>query len=253
MSARHAVVLLPGGVLPAEPAYAALLQRLGERVDAVAKDLEVYAGEEPPPDFGLDTEVDGILREADRSWLRPFPSRRLLGWWRLVACVRRTARREASEPGASRTGLGRARPDPGGGRARAAIPGARGRCRRNSSWQSSCGCSLHPASSHRRLPRAHHQRGWPSGPPACKPSSTRSTAVSSTLKRSGRSIGPSTSPSAAAATPTTTAGWPSGWARSSRTSPLETFPERHHFDPPHRIEPERLADSLLALWQRAEP
>ena len=34
---------------------------------------------------------------------------------------------------------------------------------------------------------------------------------------------------------------------------LETFPERHHFDPPHRIEPERLANSLLALWQRAEP
>ena len=34
---------------------------------------------------------------------------------------------------------------------------------------------------------------------------------------------------------------------------VETFPERHHFDPPHRIEPERLADSLLALWQRAEP
>jgi len=33
---------------------------------------------------------------------------------------------------------------------------------------------------------------------------------------------------------------------------LETFAERHHFDPPHRIEPERLADSLLALWQRAE-
>jgi len=33
---------------------------------------------------------------------------------------------------------------------------------------------------------------------------------------------------------------------------LETFAERHHFDPPHRIEPERLANSLLALWQRAE-
>jgi len=27
---------------------------------------------------------------------------------------------------------------------------------------------------------------------------------------------------------------------------IETFPERHHFDPPHRIEPERLANSLLA-------
>ncbi len=33
---------------------------------------------------------------------------------------------------------------------------------------------------------------------------------------------------------------------------LETFPERHHFDPPHRAEPDRLANSLLALWQRAE-
>src|SRR5262249_26977944 len=27
---------------------------------------------------------------------------------------------------------------------------------------------------------------------------------------------------------------------------VETFPERHHFDPPHRIEPDRLAESLLA-------
>jgi hypothetical protein len=34
---------------------------------------------------------------------------------------------------------------------------------------------------------------------------------------------------------------------------LETFPDRHHFDPPHRIEPERLANSLLSFWQRAEP
>lgn len=33
---------------------------------------------------------------------------------------------------------------------------------------------------------------------------------------------------------------------------IETFPERHHFDPPHRVEPERLATSLLTLWQRAE-
>ena len=33
---------------------------------------------------------------------------------------------------------------------------------------------------------------------------------------------------------------------------VEIFPERHHFDPPHRIEPERLANSLLALWERAE-
>jgi pimeloyl-ACP methyl ester carboxylesterase len=33
---------------------------------------------------------------------------------------------------------------------------------------------------------------------------------------------------------------------------LEVFEERHHFDPPHRIEPDRLADSLRAVWRRAE-
>ena len=32
---------------------------------------------------------------------------------------------------------------------------------------------------------------------------------------------------------------------------LEVFEERHHFDPPHRVEPERYARSLRALWDRA--
>src|SRR5712691_11085420 len=65
MGTRYPVVFLPGGVLPAEPAYAALLQVLGERVDAVAKDLEVYSGDRPPNDYGLGMEVEGILLEAD--------------------------------------------------------------------------------------------------------------------------------------------------------------------------------------------
>jgi len=33
---------------------------------------------------------------------------------------------------------------------------------------------------------------------------------------------------------------------------LEVFDDRHHFDPPHRIEPERVSASLRALWGRAE-
>ena len=32
---------------------------------------------------------------------------------------------------------------------------------------------------------------------------------------------------------------------------LEVFAERHHFDPPHRIEPERTARVLQTLWRRA--
>lgn len=29
---------------------------------------------------------------------------------------------------------------------------------------------------------------------------------------------------------------------------LEVFPQRHHFDPPHRTEPTRLAQSLRGIW-----
>ena len=65
----HRVILLPGSVLPAGPAYGALIAALGDGVEAVAKDLEVYAGPKPPPGYSLDTEVAGVLRAADaRGW-----------------------------------------------------------------------------------------------------------------------------------------------------------------------------------------
>ncbi len=34
--------------------------------------------------------------------------------------------------------------------------------------------------------------------------------------------------------------------------PGEVYKDRHHFDPPHRVEPERLATALETLWARAE-
>jgi pimeloyl-ACP methyl ester carboxylesterase len=62
---RIRTILLPGSVLPAQEAYGALIEALGPDVQAVAKDLELYAGDEPPPGWSLDTEVEGVLREAD--------------------------------------------------------------------------------------------------------------------------------------------------------------------------------------------
>lgn len=64
MSPRWRVILLPGGVLPAEPAYQKLLAELGPEVDARTKDLEVYATDRPPLDFSIDTEIAGIARLA---------------------------------------------------------------------------------------------------------------------------------------------------------------------------------------------
>ena len=65
------VILLPGSVLPAESAYRDLVTALGPEVDAVAKDLELYATPEPPEVYDLEPEVAGVLREADdRGWER---------------------------------------------------------------------------------------------------------------------------------------------------------------------------------------
>jgi pimeloyl-ACP methyl ester carboxylesterase len=62
-------ILLPGAVLPADLAYTPLVEALGHNVQAVPKELELYKGEEPPAGWTLDTEVDGVLREADaRGW-----------------------------------------------------------------------------------------------------------------------------------------------------------------------------------------
>src|SRR5207247_11453077 len=65
------VILLPGSVLPGDLAYGSLVAALGSVTDAVAKDLEVYATPEAPPDYTLDLEVGGVLRDADeRGWER---------------------------------------------------------------------------------------------------------------------------------------------------------------------------------------
>jgi pimeloyl-ACP methyl ester carboxylesterase len=61
---RSGAILLPGGVVPAGLAYGALVEGLGDDVAAITKDLELYAGPEPPADYALEHEVQGVLRVA---------------------------------------------------------------------------------------------------------------------------------------------------------------------------------------------
>jgi pimeloyl-ACP methyl ester carboxylesterase len=64
-------ILLPGGVVPASLAYGALVAELGDGLAAIPKDLELYAGPEPPADYILEHEVEGVLRAArDAGWDR---------------------------------------------------------------------------------------------------------------------------------------------------------------------------------------
>ncbi|HEY2206402.1 MAG TPA: alpha/beta fold hydrolase [Pseudonocardia sp.] len=57
-------LFLPGITTPAHVAFAALLTELDPSVEVVTKELEVYAGDEPPEGYGLETELDGLDRFA---------------------------------------------------------------------------------------------------------------------------------------------------------------------------------------------
>jgi pimeloyl-ACP methyl ester carboxylesterase len=68
-----AVIFLPGILMPAALRYERLLAALGEDVDPVVKELEVYRGPStPPPGYSLEVELAGIGRTADEAGLERF-------------------------------------------------------------------------------------------------------------------------------------------------------------------------------------
>jgi pimeloyl-ACP methyl ester carboxylesterase len=251
VEARHQVVLLPGGVVPAEPAYAELLQVLGGRVDAVAKDLEVYSGDRPPPDFSLDTEVEGVVRAADR---RGFGRFHLVGYSGGGA----SSLAFAAVHGARLLSLALLEPAWAGNERTPAEQALWQRFRALESLppdqfmagfaqlQLAPGVEPPPA---REGPPPPWMAKRPAGLRAFIDAFDNGSLDLEALRAFNR---------------------PVYFALGGRSNPdyfarmaerlaaifpqftIETFAERHHFDPPHRIEPERLASSLLELWQRAE-
>ena len=237
--------------MPAEPAYATLLDVLGDRVEAVAKDLELYSEDQPPPDYSLGTEAQGLLREADE---RGFDRFHLVGY---------------SGGGASSVAF-------------AALHGERllSLALLEPAWAGNERTPAEDALWQRfreleALPPDEFMAGFtrlqlapgveppprPDGPPppwmAKRPAGLRAImaafdngeldleALRAFDKPVYFAVGGRSNPDyfvrmaerLAAIFPDFT---------------IETFPERHHFDPPHRVEPERLSSSLLALWDRAE-
>jgi pimeloyl-ACP methyl ester carboxylesterase len=244
-------MLLPGSILPAEPAYAALLSVFGDRVDAVVKDLEVYADDRPPPGYDLAVEVDGILREADAHGFDRF---------HLVGYSGGGASALAFTAGTGDRLLSLALLEPAWA----------GNERTNQEDE-----LMERFRELESLPPDQFMAGFtrlqlapgvdppppPEGPPppwmGKRPAGVQALIDAfdngdldlAALRAFDR---------------------PVYFALGGRSSPvyfglmaerlaaifpdftLETFPERHHFDPPHRVEPGRLADSLLELWRRAE-
>ena len=246
------VVLLPGGVMPAGPAYGALLAELGPDVDARPKELEVYARDKPPPDYSLATEAAGIARVADEAGFGRF---HLVGYSAggasSLAFVASHPERLLSlalmEPafagwqemsGAERSHMERFRPllDKDGPEMLAEFQ----------SLQLAPGGDPTP-------PPPGPPPAWMASRPAGLHAVLRAFYASdldlAVMRQFDRPV------------------WfalggrshPDYYARMAERLAtvfpdfaVEVFPDRHHFDPPHRIEPARVARSLRSLWARGE-
>jgi pimeloyl-ACP methyl ester carboxylesterase len=247
------VILLPGIVLPAEPAYQGLLAELGSDVEAVAKDLEVYATPTPPPEYSLDTEVAGVLRAAQQR-----------GWDRFHL---------AGYSGGGSVALAVAAAHPDRLRSLALLEPAWA-----GSWDDISQAHRAVWQEYARLADLPHERFMaefvrlqlrpgvvppppPPGPPppwmAQRPAAIRAlTGTFRTYDLDRAALGRFDRPVYFALGGLSN---PDQYAeeadRLGRVFPdfrIEEFPDRHHFDPPHRAEPAALAASLRQLWSRAE-
>jgi pimeloyl-ACP methyl ester carboxylesterase len=248
----HRVLLLPGSVLPADLAYGALLPHLDADVEAVAKGLEVYASDTPPADYSLDTEVAGVLREADHRGWEAF---HLVGY---------------SGGGSSALAFAARHPD---------------RLLSLALLEPAWAGSWDWSPEHRALwakydalealPPPEFMAGFrrlgvkpgvevPAPPPGPPPPwmSKRPAGIAAFL-RTFKTYDLDRAALAAFDKPVYYAlgglSNPDEYEeiadRLAKVFPdfeLEVFADRHHFDPPHRFEPDRLAASLRRLWNRAE-
>jgi pimeloyl-ACP methyl ester carboxylesterase len=66
------VIFVPGGVMPGDLSYGPLLSAIGDQIQPIVKELEVYAADAPPSDYGLELEAEGIRRVADAAGVKRF-------------------------------------------------------------------------------------------------------------------------------------------------------------------------------------
>jgi pimeloyl-ACP methyl ester carboxylesterase len=238
--------------MPAELAYGALLEALGDDVEAISKDLEVYAGPEPPPDYTIRHEIDGILRTAQDAGFERF---HLVGYSgggaSSVAFVAEHPQRVSSLALLEPAWMGTEGLD----------PAERAVWREFDRIATLPPEEMMPAFMAAQLAPGVELPPPPPGPPpswmATRPAGLRAllaTFSSSTLDLDRLRAFPG----------------PVYFALGGRSNPdyfgqmaeraraifanftLDLFEERHHFDPPHRIEPERTARALQAHWARAD-
>ncbi len=243
--------MLPGGVLPASLAYEALLKELGDGVNAVAKELEVYAGEAPPTGFTLEVEVGGILRCAEEVGFERF---HLVGY---------------SGGGASSLAFAAGHPDrlkslallePAWAGNESLSPDEAavwGEFRRiaelppNEMMPAFVANQLRPGVEPPPPPPGPAPPWMSSRPPGLRAFIHAFSSGNLDLDALRRFEQPVYFALGALSNPAYYERMAERLQRVFSDFTLEIFENRHHFDPPHRIEPDRVASSLQALWGRA--
>lgn len=251
MSRRAQVIMLPGAVLPPELAFEALREVLGDQATVVTKALEVYAGEEPPAGYALALEVAGILRVAGEHGFDRF---HLVGYSAggasslLFASLHPDRLRSLAllEPAwAGNSGLG---------------PAERAMRERHERIMELPAEEMLPAFVRSGLaagveppPPQGPMPPWMAKRPAGLRALTDAFRVADLDLEALRrfrppvyfALGGRSNPDSYGALADRLAGTFADFT-------LEVFADRHHFDPPHRTEPERLGRSLHGLWARAQ-
>jgi pimeloyl-ACP methyl ester carboxylesterase len=240
---RLPVVLLPGVVTPAEISYAALAQEIRDEASFILKDLELYSGDSPPPDYSLDLEVEGIERAAGESGFETF---HLVGY---------------SGGGAASLAFTARHPE----RVRSlaliepAWIGNEGRTPEEmEDWEENNRIIALPPEE--RMPAFMGAISAPSGPPPPW-MAKRPAGVAALIRAFGRYRldledlrrfrGPVYLAIAGLSKPME-------WRKAERLGAVlpdmevEVYEERSHFDAPHRGEAARFARALRRLWERAE-
>jgi pimeloyl-ACP methyl ester carboxylesterase len=239
-------------MLPADLAYGALIEELGADLDAVAKELEVYATDEPPEEYSLDLEAAGVLREVDaRGWDRFHIAGYSGGGAVALALAARHPERLLSLALLEPAWAGDWDLSP----AERAV------------WDESERLESLPQDESMRVfmqlqvkpgvevfpPPTDDPPPWmtkrPAGIRALVGAFKTYELERGALVRFARpvyfALGGLSNPDYFGEIAKRLAGVFPDFE-------LEVFADRHHFDPPHRIEPDRLASSLRAVWRRAE-
>lgn len=244
-------ILLPGAVMPAELAYGALLAALGDDVQALAKELEIYADAAPPAGYTLQHETDGVLRTADAAGFDRF---HLVGYSAGGAASLAFAARHPERL------LSLALIEP------AWMGNDELSAEERMTWRRFDGVAalapeqMLPAFIANQLATGVEPPPPPPGPQpawmASRPAGLRTffeifRASSLDLGRLRAFDKPVLFALGGKSNPDYYGQMAQRAATIFPDMTLEVFADRHHFDPPHRIEPERTATVLRALWERA--